>query len=435
ITDTTHILTNMCSNTGSSSACGCGCVGNSGGVTMWSSSLKKQQPPQKRPRVPKRGPGVAELEKILREEEVTTINSIKDKPNGKGEGFQSSCFIPHHSTTHFSSPSLKSHSLPPPPTSPGPASRNLPPHVPRFDRLGKITPPTMTSIYGNGGSSGRNVGGSGLVSSEQELFPRNLSSCKPMPNLNEGLDGSQSDSGNSPSRNEPNPVWPYSAKRNNHYPPPAMNQLLRNGARSSSGSLPIGLNNHLEPPSNQSSYYKSSRAQEEHMMAGLKRSSHSSPLDNSLISQSTFQVPPSFSHSNKPHQSSTNGSHGAGGFNSAEGYSDKKWGSTLELSNRRFNSDIVRPGHANFPPFSAPEVTPPPMHLFQGVLSKGNVLPCQVTEDKMMEDSYQHPEPDHKPFYDFLQVKGPEDATETTHGPNHGGREAGRGGIDLNLKL
>lgn len=64
---------------------------------------------------------------------------------------------------------------------------------------------------------------------------------------------------------------------------------------------------------------------------------------------------------------------------------DAKWGTTLELSSRRFNSDIVGPGnghhgHANFPPFATPEVPPPPMHLFQGVLSKGKVLPCQVIE-------------------------------------------------------
>lgn len=65
---------------------------------------------------------------------------------------------------------------------------------------------------------------------------------------------------------------------------------------------------------------------------------------------------------------------------------DAKWGSTLELSSRRFNSNIVGHGHghshgqANFPPFTTPEVPPPPMQLFHGVLSKGNVLPCQVTE-------------------------------------------------------
>ncbi|KAJ1394002.1 hypothetical protein SESBI_34540 [Sesbania bispinosa] len=371
----------MCSNTGSS-ACGC-CESGGNGCSMWSSGLKKQQ---KRPRVPKRGPGVAELEKILREQ-----GSIEITDRGNSEGFSSSCFLPHPSN-HYPSSSLKSH----PPTSPpsarisGHVSSNLPsqiPSAPKFDHLGPTTPPTMTPIYGNCGPLGRNGSGSGLVSPEQELFPMNLTSCKSKSNLNEGVDASHSDSGNSPSRNlstESNPVWSYPStiqKRNNHYPPPTMNQFLGTGTPASSGSLPIGLHNHREPPSNQSSYYNyTSRAPEEHKMVGMKRS-HPSSLDNSLIPPSNFPVLPSFSNYNRPHPSSTNNeSHGVGSFSATnECYRDAKWGSTLELSSRRFNSDIVVP-HANFPPHAAPEVPPPPMHLFQGVLSKGNVLPCQVTE-------------------------------------------------------
>jgi len=38
------------------------------------------------------------------------------------------------------------------------------------------------------------------------------------------------------------------------------------------------------------------------------------------------------------------------------------------------------PGHANFPPFVTPEVPSPPMHLFSGVISKGNALPSHVSE-------------------------------------------------------
>jgi len=59
---------------------------------------------------------------------------------------------------------------------------------------------------------------------------------------------------------------------------------------------------------------------------------------------------------------------------------DVKWGSTLELSNTKFNSDRTVPGHANFPPFVTPEVPSPPMHLFSGVISKGNALPSHVNE-------------------------------------------------------
>lgn len=212
----------MCSNTGSTSACGRGSGGNS--VSIWSSGLKKQQ---KRPKVPKRGPGVAELEKILREQETLDITD-----RGNAEGFSSSSFIPHNPNHNYPS---KPH---PRPTSP-PSSRitvliassNLPSHVPsapKFDHVGPNTTPTMTSIYGiSSGPMGRNGGGSGLVSSEKKLFPMNLSSCMSKSNnFNEGVGGSQSDSGNSPSRNlssESNPTWSYPPtiqKRSNQFQPP-----------------------------------------------------------------------------------------------------------------------------------------------------------------------------------------------------------------------
>lgn len=204
----------MCSNTGSTSACGCGSGGN--GVSMWSSGLKKQQ---KRPRVPKRGPGVAELEKILREQE--TIDITDRGNNAEGFSIPSPCFIPHN-PNHYP---LKPH---PRPTSPPSSGRINVPSAPKFDHLCTATPPTMTSMYGNSGPLlGRNGngGGSGLVSQEQELFPMNFNSlCKSKPNLNEGVDGSQSDhSGNSPS-SESNPAWSYpptiQKRNNNQFPPP-----------------------------------------------------------------------------------------------------------------------------------------------------------------------------------------------------------------------
>lgn len=50
-------------------------------------------------------------------------------------------------------------------------------------------------------------------------------------------------------------------------------------------------------------------------------------------------------------------------------------------------------------------------------------------------DSYQHSEssgPDHRPFYNFLEV---EDLEGVKDGTNRWGRGAGKVGIDLNLKL
>lgn len=392
----------MCSNAGNN-ACGCD-TGANNGASIWSSGLKKQI---KRPRVPKRGPGVAELEKILREQ--ATID-ISDRKNVEGLS-PSSCFIPHHhSNNPYHSSSLKPHQ--PPPTS------SIPPPGP---------PPSSNMP--------------GLVLPEQQLFPMNLTSCKSKSNLNEGLDGSQSDSGNSSSRNlssESNPIWSYPAtiqKRTNQYPTPMVNQFLGAGNPTSSGSLPIGLHNHVEPPSNQSSHYNyPSRHLEEHKMVSMKQP-HPSSLDNSLIPPSNFQVAPSFSHFSRPHQSSKNDTQGASGFPSTnECYRDAKWGSTLELNGRKFISDSGVPGHANFSSFATPEVPPPPIHLFRSDLSKGNVLPYQVTEDRM-EDSYQPSQSsgsEHKPFFNFLDVE--DERVKETRRPNHGGHEA-NGGIDLNLKL
>ncbi|MED6145589.1 hypothetical protein PIB30_026582 [Stylosanthes scabra] len=442
---------NMCSNTGNTASCGCG--SNGAAASMWSSGVKKPQ--NKRPRIPKRGPGVAELEKILREQE--NIDTIADhhhhhrgnnNNNNNGEcgfSFQSN----HHSNPfHHNSSPLKPHHYhhlqPPPPSSPPPRPPHVPSSATKSDHLVPTTPPpsimTSPSVYAH---FGRNGGGSGLVRPEQELFPMNLTSCKSKSNLNDVIDVSQSDSGNSSSRNlssESNQIWsqpPTIQKRTNQFPsPPMMNQFL------GGGQLPIGLHNHVEPPSNQSSYYKhTSNVPEEHKVAGMKRN-HPSSLENSLIPPPNFQVSSIFSHLNRPHQSPITDTQGANGFTSANDcYRDAKWGSSnsLDLNNKRFNSDIGVHGQANFPSFATHhDVHPPPpspMHLFQGVHSKGTMPPYQTIEDRT-DDSNHHRSgsnaSDNKPFYNFLGVKDPEWGKDGP-GSHHG--QAGRCSIDLSLKL
>ncbi|CAL0300926.1 unnamed protein product [Lupinus luteus] len=357
----------MCSNSGHS-ACGC-----ENDASIWCSGLKKQL--NKRPRVPKRGPGVAELEKILREQENTGISDMKNVVEG---------FIPRHNSNN-------PHIFPSAPS----LSNNMPMHshvpsAPKFDHLGPTTPPSMISIYGNFGHNTllpRNSG-SGFVLPEQELFPVNL---------NERFDVNQPESANSSYGNLSFPAMIQ--KKTDQYPPPMTNQCLGSGNTSSSAPLPIRLHNHVEHPSSQSSHYKStSRPPEQHKMASMKPP-HPSSLENSLIPPSNSQASPMFCHFSRPsHQALTNESQGA-----------------------------------NFLPFATPEVPSPPMHLFQGELSKGNVLPHQVTKDRM-EHSYQHSKSrsDHRPFFNFLDVKG--ERLKGPIGPNHGGHDAS-GGIDLRLKL
>ncbi|WJX65177.1 hypothetical protein P8452_49865 [Trifolium repens] len=481
------------------------------------SSLKKlqqQQPQQqKRPRIPKRGPGVAELEKILmREVEFIDLTTNDRGINNEGFSVSSSHIFPS-----FSSSGLKSHQPLPPPPSPPPQRLNSSnfSFASKFDH---VIPPTIGSIYGNGNGNGNSHsllgrnggGGSGEV---HELIPwiRNLnfSTCKSKPNLNEAADGSQSDSGNSPSSDSNHANWNYTAtiqKRNNGYPPqPMINQFHGNGGNQASyGSLSIGLHNHIEPPSiqNNSYYNYPSRTREENKMVAMKRP-HCSSLDNGLFEPSKFQVLPSLSRYGRSQQSSTNDNHGVSSYTppTNECYRDSKWGSTLELSNKRFDfKNAASSGHANFPPFVAPEVPPPPpMHLLQNAISKGNMFPCHAIEVKMenssqhskssgqdrkpffnflevkgeegvtevpppppmhllqnaiskgnmfpchaievkIENSSQHSESsgqDRKPFFNFLEVKGEEGVTKATSGSNRGGHEGGRGGggLDLSLKL
>jgi len=189
----------MCSNT-CNSACRCG-TGVNVVSSIWSSGLKKQQ---KRPRVPKRGPGVAELEKILREQGGLDITTEK----GDSEGFPS--FVSRAPS------SLKFHHPLQPSTTTKTTNVSS---APIFDHLGPNTLPANTSMYGKCGSLERS-GGSGLVSPEKELFPSNLNSCKSNLNMNEPIDGNRYDSASSPSRNLSGD-WPYAKIQhiNNHSAP------------------------------------------------------------------------------------------------------------------------------------------------------------------------------------------------------------------------
>uniref|UniRef100_A0A2N9I4E0 Uncharacterized protein n=1 Tax=Fagus sylvatica TaxID=28930 RepID=A0A2N9I4E0_FAGSY len=149
----------MCSNTVSGG-------GNGGGNGCgWTSASGSNNNPPKRQKVPKRGPGVAELEKILREQENkdTTANI---------DGFSASLSSPYHHS-HPQPP------LPPPP----PIATILHPVTPPFN----ASPSTSSNIHVGlvphldhfNGSSTSAILGSGMSSLvEKPLFPITWGSCK-----------------------------------------------------------------------------------------------------------------------------------------------------------------------------------------------------------------------------------------------------------------
>ncbi|KAH7568827.1 hypothetical protein JRO89_XS06G0058300 [Xanthoceras sorbifolium] len=152
----------MCSNTSSSGG------GGGDGCDYASHILRKP----KRQRVPKRGPGVAELEKILREQE--NANSVvldKDKI----EGFSSCRISSSFSKSYHPQSSVVSTNL---------LTGSNVPNILDHNHFSPPVPPHMTMLYsnggkstvlrgGNGGGGGVHIGGSSMVLPEQGMW----SSC------------------------------------------------------------------------------------------------------------------------------------------------------------------------------------------------------------------------------------------------------------------
>ncbi|KAK2642192.1 hypothetical protein Ddye_023955 [Dipteronia dyeriana] len=139
----------MCSNTSSSG----GVISGSGGGDYASLLLKKP----KRQRVPKRGPGVAELEKILREQETNTNGHVVDKDSSCRISSQFPNSYHHH---HHHHPQSSSNLF----------TRNVQNISDHNHFISPPAPPHITMLYANGGKR-TNGGGSSMVLPEQGLFP------------------------------------------------------------------------------------------------------------------------------------------------------------------------------------------------------------------------------------------------------------------------
>lgn len=231
----------MCSNIGSDGGGGDG--SNNGG--SWSPGYRTTRSnngdkPQKRQKLPKRGPGVAELEKILREQEK--------KNNDQIEGFPS-CHLPslyHHHHHHYQP--LSSRSRPSQPThlpwTPLNNNRRVP-FVPHFLDHRQITtpppqptvpPPPSNSLGINGNSpailGGRPFGGSsghGVNLPEHAFFPVTWSTASTSaPSNSNGTAnvGNCLDTGGNISNDTHNPLWSSSLMQKKHYQNPT-NSMVR----------------------------------------------------------------------------------------------------------------------------------------------------------------------------------------------------------------
>ncbi|KAF3451387.1 hypothetical protein FNV43_RR07482 [Rhamnella rubrinervis] len=254
--------------------------------------------PQKRQRLPKRGPGVAELEKILREQE---------KKNDQIEGFPS-CFVPPLSSNDHHLSSRPSHDPTLPWTNLNNSSlltttRRVPfvPHLDHHRQTSTTSPPQPTvlppppNMYGNNGNNTSillrpfgGVGSAGVNLPEHALFPVTWSTTSTTTPSNsnttthEGKIYSDTGGNNIALPTTDHPLW--SSMQNKHYQNPNSLTSQFPGYASSSSSTPssVGLYNPIEPPSSQTSYhnYPSMPPHQEDKVAGMKRRSQSFSVDN-----------------------------------------------------------------------------------------------------------------------------------------------------------
>lgn len=194
----------MCSNTSSG-----GAADSADDLGGWTPGSYKRL---KRPKIPRRGPGVAELEKILREQEKKDCTAIAENANIDGHfpRFVSSLPDPydHHSHSLINClprpppPPITITMHPATPTICSSSSRNvsLVPNLAQFSPP-PPDPPLMTSVHGNHDSSntiiGRGggvfvVGGATVALPKKSLFAISWASTES--NV-DGVEGSNSDSG------------------------------------------------------------------------------------------------------------------------------------------------------------------------------------------------------------------------------------------------
>ncbi|EOY28086.1 Uncharacterized protein TCM_029760 [Theobroma cacao] len=422
-----------------------------------SSSIRKA----KKQRIPKRGPGVAELEKILREQE---------QKDGAGQiiGGISSSLLPSLPNTY-----------PPPHSSFVSSSNPLPRNVtflPDHNHLGNAPgtpslPPVAAlsgningngydnlegslqigggSVGGNGRSKGVYIGGSGVYLPEQTLLPITWGSTE----TRKGEEAPKMDADFS------FPIL-VSKGSDRHNPPrmlqkthspchPSMVNFFPRSAASSPSTPPsssAGVYHHVEPPSNQKSCLNyTCILPEEDKVIGVKRPRPNFPVDKWLPAPPSlpYQLPHSHPHIPRlgPSMSSSN-NHGV--FNLETASRDPMPTSPLELEKVKscVNDQGNPSGNGSAPITLGSPTTPLPstQKCCQPDFSKFKQYPFQdrkESSDVLFQRSSGSEGSVHKRrFFTFLlQPEEQRDAAEAT--PSFQNEKCEKTGdlIDLTLKL
>nr|KJB57450.1 hypothetical protein B456_009G164800 [Gossypium raimondii] len=325
----------MCSNNTSNNV-GVGWVANASEVLgvhgeYGSCSSRKE----KNQRIPKRGPGVAELEKILREQGKS--DGI-EKGNINNGGVPSSCVAPSNSLPRRATTYLRNI----------PSPRTPPP----------LPPPSMTlhvngtgaeNMCGNSRSKGVYISGSGIFLPEKVFLPVTWGSSE----TRDGPEPAKMAAGFS----FPNPKLVSNRSDQNMFPPPMlqmnhgtcahpsmigikkfkqMNLFPRSGISSSSSSAGVYQYHHVELPSTQKSChsYISTVLAEKHKIIDGKRSRPNFPVEN------WPPPPPFYSQISGLNPSSSSTNNGVCVFNVGNIYRGSIASSPLELkAKRRGNED------------------------------------------------------------------------------------------------
>ncbi|KAI3716229.1 hypothetical protein L6452_23428 [Arctium lappa] len=260
--------TSRCSNSSSGGGGGGGGGSGGGGGGGGHRSSKKL----KHKKVPQRGMGVAQLEKIISEEQqkkdvgVLTPNSIISPTNSSSNLA--------NKVPNFRPPPICSSSIPLPPPLP-------PNHHPLISKSDALNP--ISGMGGGGGGNWCRLWSDGDYSFEGEKQNQNHNQNQ---NQNHGLDHSRytttfpSNLGGFPCESNPH-IWPPTPpttpnlmlQRSQHLQQPCSSSMVNVSAGTSSSSSSSVMNYQMEPPSNQS--YCGNNYQplwpEEEKMVGMKR--------------------------------------------------------------------------------------------------------------------------------------------------------------------